>query len=354
MKALVLAGGKGTRLAPLTNTMPKQLVSVANRPILHYVMDQIATSGIEEVGVIISPETGDQIRQSLDKNPWGFDLTYLRQEEPKGLAHAVKVARSFLAEDDFLMYLGDNLAGGSIEGTVREFQRSEADSFIMLKEVEQPGSFGIAEVKGDGEVTNLVEKPEHPPSNLALVGIYLFSPSIHEAIERIEPSDRGELEITDAIQQLLNEEKRVHSFQLDSWWLDTGKKDDLLAANLIVMDELIEKDLNGNLDDGSDVSGRVSLKQDVEIKGSRIRGPVVIGRGTRIENTFIGPYTSIGNDCEVNNTAIEHSVVLDGCKIEDVPRIEDSVLGRNAEISDGEEKSRALRLMLGENGEVSW
>jgi glucose-1-phosphate thymidylyltransferase len=352
MKALVLAGGKGTRLRPLTYTMAKQLVPVANRPIIHYVMDQISGVGIKDVGIIVSPDTGEQIKESLARNPWGFDFSFILQEEPKGLAHAVMVARDFLKEEPFLMYLGDNLIGQDIQDFVKEFQESKPEALILLKEVEDPRMFGVAEVDGAGNIKRLIEKPKEPPSNLALVGIYLFSSSIHEAISEIKPSFRGELEITDAIQKLLEKGKTVKSFILEHWWLDTGKKDDLLEANRVVLDELVARELRGEIDEESKVAGRVSLAKGARVERSTIRGPAVIGTGTVIKKSFIGPYTSIGNNCVIENAALEHSVILDGAKIADIERLEDSVVGRNAVVSRGFSNSKALRLMIGDDAEV--
>ncbi|NPV29966.1 MAG: glucose-1-phosphate thymidylyltransferase [Firmicutes bacterium] len=352
MKALVLAGGKGTRLRPLTYTIPKQLVPVANRPIIHYVMDQIAGVGIRDVGVIISPDTGSQIKEALAENLWGFNFTFILQEEPRGLAHAVMVARDFLGDDPFLMYLGDNLIGQGIEAFVEEFRQSKPEAMILLKEVADPRMFGVAEVDCDGKIRRLVEKPKVPPSNLALVGIYLFSPSIHEAVLEIKPSFRGELEITDAIQKLLDRRKTVRSFILKRWWLDTGKKDDLLEANRVVLDELVRESLEGEVDGGSRVAGRVFLAKGARIEGSTVRGPAVIGKGTIVRNSFIGPYTSIGSDCAVEGSALEHAVILDGARIAGIARLEDSVVGRNAVISKGSQNSQALRLMVGDDAEV--
>lgn len=352
MKALVLAGGKGTRLRPLTYTMAKQLVPVANRPIIHYVMDQISGVGIKEVGIIISPQTGEQIRESLQENPWDLDFTFLLQEEPKGLAHAVTVAQDFLAEEAFLMYLGDNLIGQGIGGFVEEFRQTQPEALILLKEVDDPRMFGVAEIDATGRVKRLIEKPKEPPSNLALVGIYLFSPAIHGAIAEIEPSWRGELEITDAIQRLLERGKTVKSFVLKSWWLDTGKKDDLLEANRVVLDELTKQDLQGEVDGDSKVVGRVALAKGARVQRSTIRGPVVIGEGTVVTGSFIGPYTSIGKGCTIENAVLEHSVVLDGAQLKDIERMEDSVVGRNALISRDFSQNKALRLMVGDDAEV--
>jgi len=315
MKALVLAGGKGTRLRPLTYTTAKQLIPIANRPIIHYVMDQISRVGIKDVGVIIAPETGHQIKEALADNPWGFDFSFILQEEPKGLAHAVKVAQEFLGDEPFLMYLGDNLIGQSIEAFVQEFGNSRPDALILLKEVEDPRMFGVA-------------------------------------ISEIKPSFRGELEITDAIQKLLDKGKTVKSFILERWWLDTGKKDDLLEANRVVLDELIARGLQGEIDEESKVAGRVSLAKGARVKKSTIRGPAVIGEGTIIENSFVGPYSSIGGGCVIKNSVLEHSVILDGAKVIDIERLEDSVIGKNAFIGKGQQNSRALRLMVGDDAEV--
>src|SRR5262245_11277719 len=263
LKGLVLSGGKGTRLRPLTHTAAKQLVPVANRPILYYVLDNLLGAGIRDVGIVISPETGKAIREAAgDGSAWGMKFQYILQEEPLGLAHAVKVGRPFLGRDPFVMYLGDNLIGSGIGGFRETFEKSDAAASILLKKVGNPSSFGIAEVNGKGQVCHLVEKPKDPRSNLALVGIYFFSPRIHGAIDCIRPSGRGEFEITDAIQELLDQGCNVLSHQLDSWWLDTGKKDDLLTANSVVLDEWVKRQLLGEVDEESRVSGRVRLGKD--------------------------------------------------------------------------------------------
>jgi glucose-1-phosphate thymidylyltransferase len=351
MKALVLSGGHGIRLRPLTYTVAKQIIPVANRPILSYVMQHIAEAGIRDVGVIISPETGAQIRAALEEN-FDLDFTFITQEQPLGLAHAVKAARRYLGDDPFVMYLGDNLVGQGIRDFVRAFQDSTADAIVLLKRVENPTMFGVAQVDGAGRILRLIEKPKEPPSDLALVGVYFFSPRIHDAIAEIAPSWRGELEITDAIQKLIDQGWPVKSFVLDGWWLDTGKKDDLLEANRVVLDEWIERDIRGCVNGGSRVVGRVRLEDGVAVKRSEIRGPAVIGQRTVIENAFIGPYTSIGAGCSIKNSALEHCVLLDGVKIEGVERLTDSILGRNAAVRRLGEKYEALRLMIGDDAEV--
>ncbi len=352
MKALVLAGGTGTRLRPLTYTMAKQLVPVANKPVLHYVMQHLADDGIKQIGVIIAPETGEQIRNALSSNPWDVNFTFIEQAEPLGLAHAVKVSRDFLGDDPFIMYLGDNLLEEGIGEFRKRFEDSGADSMILLKEVDDPRLFGVAAIDEDGRVCKLVEKPKKPPSNLGLVGVYLFSPLIHQAIDEIEPSGRGELEITDAIQKLLDQGRNVNSLIVKGWWLDTGKKDDMLEANRVVLDQWVKSDLNGEVDDESRVAGRVVLGHGSRIIRSRVRGPAVIGAGSIIEDTFIGPSTSIGENCIVRNTSLEHCVLLDGVTIEGAGRVEDSILGRNAVVRRTSGNHEALHLMVGDDAEV--
>lgn len=352
MKALVLAGGTGTRLRPLTHTMPKQLVPVANRPVLHYVMQHLRDAGLERVGVVIAPETGAQIEAALAGNPWRLDFAFITQPRPLGLAHAIKMARGFLGDDPFIMYLGDNLIGQGIRDFTRSLAAESADAAILLKEVPDPRLFGVAVVDGSGRVLRLVEKPAHPPSRLALVGVYLFSPEIHQAIETLQPSGRGELEITDAIQRLLEQGRRVHSTILERWWLDTGKKDDLLEANRVVLDEWAQRDLRGDVDASSRVEGRVSLGAGARLAASTVRGPAVIGEGTVIERSFVGPYTSIGAGCVVRDSMVEHLVMMDGGRVLGVPRLEDSLLGKNAVVRRAAANHSTCRLIVGEDSEV--
>ncbi|HIN33612.1 MAG TPA: glucose-1-phosphate thymidylyltransferase [Nitrospirales bacterium] len=352
MKALVLAGGKGTRLRPLTHTAAKQLIPIANRPILFYVMDQIAQLNMTEVGVVISPETGSAIRDALASNPWGCHFTFIPQDEPLGLAHAVKVGRDFLESDAFLMYLGDNLIGESLQDYVNEFERTKPDALILLKEVDNPRMFGVAEVDGSGRITRLTEKPDDPQSKLALVGTYLFSQEIHAAVDAIAPSARGELEITDAIQALLERGKTVQSSRLQSWWLDTGKKDDLLEANRLVLDGWVQRDLRGNVDSESRVEGRVVVEDGAQIIRSEIQGPAVIGKGTTLENVCVGPYTSIGSDCSITSTKLEHCVIMDGVRLEGVEQLKDSILGQHATVRRTTDQQQILRLMIGDDAEV--
>ena len=353
MKALVLSGGKGTRLRPITYTGAKQLVPIANRPILAYVLDNIAKAGIREVGIIISPETGDEIRQTIgDGSAWGVKITYIPQAEPRGLAHAVLVARGFLKTSPFVMYLGDNLIGCGIEKFVKTFNDSNADAVILLKAVDNPGSFGIAEIDSKGKILRLVEKPKEPKSDLALVGVYIFSSAIHTAIDQIKPSERGELEITDAIQHLVSTGRPVLSEVLDTWWLDTGKKDDLLAANTVVLDEWLKRDIKGEVDAKSQITGRVTIDVGAVVRGSTLRGPIIIGPGAVVEDSFIGPFTSVGAGTRVVKSIIEHCVILSGAEINHVDRIEDSLIGRGARVSKCHHKHDALRLMIGDDSVV--
>jgi glucose-1-phosphate thymidylyltransferase len=351
LKGLVLSGGRGTRLRPLTHTAAKQLVPVGNRPILFYVLDNLRNAGIEDVGIVISPETGNAVREAVgDGRAWGMRIEYILQDSPGGLAHAVKVARPYLRDDSFVMYLGDNLIGSGIEAFRAEFEKGVA-ALILLKEVENPSSFGIAEVNEQQHVVRLVEKPKEPKSNLALVGIYFFTPAIHDAIDKIAPSWRGELEITDAIQEL-TKTGIVLSHRVDGWWLDTGKKDDLLTANTVVLDSSAERCIDGAIDVESQVTGRVRLGKGSRIKKSTVRGPVVIGENVVVEDSFVGPFTSIGNGCQIFSSVLEHCLLLENARIDHVDRLEDSLIGKNSTVLKNQKNHQAYRLMIGDDSEV--
>ena len=353
LKGLVLSGGKGTRLRPLTHTAAKQLVPVGNRPILFHVLDNLKNAGIDQVGVVISPETGNAVREAVGSGEaWSMHIHYIPQHQPLGLAHAVKVAQSYLGSDPFVMYLGDNLIGSGIHEFRDRFERSGAQASILLKEVDNPSSFGIAEVDDQQRIVRLVEKPKEPRSNLALVGIYFFTPAIHEAIAQISPSWRGELEITDAIQSLLDAGGEVRSERVAAWWLDTGKKDDLLTANTVVLDEWVTRRIDGDVDGQSQVTGRVRLGKGSNIVNSVIRGPVVIGENVSVESSFIGPFTSIGNGCHIASSVLEHCVLLENARIEHVDRLEDSLIGKNSAVLKDHSSRQAYRLMIGDDSEV--
>jgi glucose-1-phosphate thymidylyltransferase len=351
MKALILAGGAGTRLRPLTHTGAKQLVPVANRPVLMYVIDNLSDAGIRDIGVIISPETGREIQTALgDGSSWGVKFTFILQDRPSGLAHAVATAKPFLGSSDFVMYLGDNLIGTMIRDSVAKFRGdSTFAASIMLKEVPNPTAFGVAEVDGTGQVTRLVEKPREPKSNLALVGVYMFRPSIFEAIAKIEPSARGELEITDAISKLIELGGKVHFSRLTSWWLDTGKKDDLLIANHTVLDDWLKPEIAGEVDDKTQIIGRVRVEKGARIERSSVRGPVIIGKDAVISDSRIGPFTAIGDGVTVRRSNIEHSVIMEKSSIIDVHRLEDSLLGKRVLVHPGDARRGALSLMVGDD-----
>jgi len=348
MKAIILAGGKGTRLRPITNTIAKQLLPVANKPILFYVLDQIRDAGISDICIIISPETTSHVRESVgDGSRWGAKVTYILQTEPLGLAHAVTMAKDFLGDSPFLMFLGDNLIQGGVREFVQEFTAHHPDALILLKEVPDPRLFGVAELDDRGEVLHLVEKPKEPKTNLALVGIYLFTPDIHQAISQIKPSKRGELEITDAIQRLLDNGKRVRSHILTGWWLDTGKKDDLLEANRVVLDTMIQRDIRGQVDSKSQIVGRVEIRDGARVENSTVRGPVSIGEGCEIRNSHIGPFTSVGAGTVIEDSSVEHSVILEQGRIRGIERLEDSLIGKCVELSKADDRFKTVKLFVG-------
>ncbi len=358
MKGLILAGGSGTRLRPITHTGAKQLVPVANTPILFYGLQHLADAGIREVG-IVTGDTGEEIRAAVgDGSRWGLEVTYLPQEAPLGLAHAVLIAREFLGDDDFVMYLGDNLLRDGITTFVDEFKahRSSAGSDacsaqILLAPVPDPQRFGVAEIGPDGEVVALVEKPEVPPSDLALVGVYLFDASIHEAVRAIEPSERGELEITDAIQWLIDNGHRVRHEVLHGWWLDTGKLTPLLEANRLIL-EVLEPSNHGKVDEHSRLDGRVWVAEGAEVIRSTIRGPVAIGAHTRIIDSYIGPFSSVDADCEIVGSELEHSIVLANSRVENVPRVIDSLIGRHAVVQRTHQRPKANRFLVGDHCQI--
>jgi len=351
MKGLILSGGKGTRLRPITHTSAKQLVPVANTPVLFYGIRAMADAGIDEVGIIIAPETGDEIRTAAgDGSQFGVKITYVVQDEPAGLAHAVLTAEPFLGTDPFVMYLGDNLLQGGIGELKQAFESSAPDALILLTPVPDPEHYGVAELE-DGRVVRLAEKPPEPRTNLALVGVYMFTSAIHDAARAIEPSARGELEITDAIQHLVDNGSRVEPHIVNGWWKDTGRLDDMLAANRLILDT-IQTRLDGELIE-SQVDGRVVIEAGARLERAAVRGPAVIGAGAKLTDCYIGPYTAIGDDCVIEHAEVEHSILLAGSSVRNLDgRMESSLLGRNVKIDRGDRQPRAYRFMVGDNSEI--
>jgi glucose-1-phosphate thymidylyltransferase len=351
LKGLILSGGKGTRLRPITHTSAKQLVPVANKPVLFYGIEALAQAGIEDVGIIIAPETGDEIKAAVgDGSRFGVRIEYIVQDQPSGLAHAVLTAEAFLGDSPFVMYLGDNLLQGGIEDLVEAFRASQPDALILLTPVPDPDQYGVAELS-NGTVVRLVEKPAQPKTDLALVGVYMFTPEVHAAAKAIKPSQRGELEITDAIQHLVDKGMRVEPHIVNGWWKDTGQLEDMLAANRLVLDT-IEARVDGELV-SSRVDGRVVIEAGARLERSTVRGPAIIGAGARLVDCYVGPYTAVGRHCEIENAEVEHSILLEGSVVRDLAgRMESSLLGRNVTVGRDKRQPRAYRFMVGDNSEV--
>jgi glucose-1-phosphate thymidylyltransferase len=358
LKGLILSGGKGTRLRPITHTSAKQLVPVANKPVLFYGIEAMAQAGIDEVGIIIAPETGTEIEQVAgDGSRFGVRITYIPQDEPLGLAHAVLTAEGFLGDSPFVMYLGDNLLQGGIADLVNAFREHEPDALILLTAVPDPENYGVAELASAppgeiGRVVRLVEKPPEPATDLALVGVYMFTSQIHEAAHAISPSARGELEITDAIQHLVDSGKRVEPHVVRGWWKDTGRLEDMLEANRLILDNLAER-VEGELID-SRVDGRVVIEPGARLERTTVRGPAIVGAEARLTDCYVGPYTAIGERCVVRSAEVEHSILLAGCSVEGLDgRLESSLLGRNVAVRRGESQPRAYRFLVGDNSDIS-
>lgn len=354
MKGLILSGGKGSRLYPLTYTSAKQLVPVANKPVLFRVIEAIRDAGIEDIGIVVGvDDNARQVREAVGRGGrWGVNVTFIPQEAPLGLAHAVKISRDFLGDDRFVMFLGDNVIEGGISPLIGEFAHSEWNSQIVLTRVETPEQYGVAELAEDGSIRRLIEKPKEPPSDLALVGIYMFDHHVFEAVHAIEPSFRGELEITDAIQWLVDQNYRVHPYIHRGWWIDTGRPGDMLSANDKVLEEL-KHQIHGFVDKDSQVSDNVTVEEGAEIINSVVRGPAIIGEGTRIVNSYVGPFTSIYHHCLIEDGEIEHCIVLENSVIQDIPvRIADSLIGRNVELRRSPYKPKAYKLTLGDHSKV--
>jgi glucose-1-phosphate thymidylyltransferase len=358
LKGLILSGGKGTRLRPITHTSAKQLVPVANKPVLFYGIEAMAEAGIEEVGIIIAPETGPEIEAAAgDGSRFGVHISYIVQDEPAGLAHAVLTAEPFLGSSPFVMYLGDNLLQGGISDLLAAFREHEPDALILLTPVPDPENYGVAELAeapaGEiGRVLRLVEKPSAPATDLALVGVYMFTASVHDAARAIAPSPRGELEITDAIQHLVDAGMRVEPHVVRGWWKDTGRLEDMLEANRLILDNLIER-IEGEMID-SQVDGRVVIEPGARLERTTVRGPAIVGAGARLSDCYIGPYTAIGEGCVISGAEVEHSILLADCVVSDLDgRMESSLLGRNVTVRRGDRQPRAYRFMVGDNSDIS-
>ncbi|WP_457751212.1 glucose-1-phosphate thymidylyltransferase [Thermococcus sp.] len=350
MKALILSGGHGTRLRPLTYSQQKQLIPVANKPVLFYAIEDVIEVGIREIGIIVGPNA-NMVREAVLREEWDAEIEFIHQGEPRGLAHAILVARDFLGDEDFVMYLGDNILREGIVGHKEHFEKGNYDASILLQEVPNPSQFGVVELSEDGKtIKRLVEKPKNPPSNLALVGIYFFKPVIHEAVRHIKPSWRNELEITDAIQWLIDHGYRVGWTKVTGWWKDTGKPEDLLDANRLILDD-IETDIR--IHTNARIHGRVVIGEGSEIDESTvIKGPVVIGRNVRIRNSYIGPYTSIGDNVVIENTEIEDSIILQDSEIRNAGRIVESLIGRGVKIINGTSHPLGRKLVVGDNSRI--
>jgi glucose-1-phosphate thymidylyltransferase len=351
MKGLILSGGFGTRLRPLTYSQQKQLIPVANKPILFYAIEDIIASGVHEIGIIVGPNRS-QVEKTVLERKWDAEIEFIPQDMPRGLAHTVMISEEFIGDDSFVMYLGDNLLCNGITDHAQNFRSSKADASILLTEVEHPERFGVAQLDDKGEIVRLIEKPKVPPSNLALVGVYLFKPVIFEAVNDIKPSWRNELEITDAIQWLVDKGYHVKASLVKGWWKDTGRPEDILSANNLILDAL-EPSCSGTVASGCATQGRVEIGEGTVLEeGTVVRGPVIIGQNCRIANSYIGPYTSIGDRCQISNAEIEGSIVMDGTKIDITRKIVDSLIGANVSISESLQKPNGYRFVVGDSSEV--
>jgi glucose-1-phosphate thymidylyltransferase len=353
LKGLILSGGAGTRLRPITHTSAKQLVPVANKPVLFYGIEALVDAGVTEIGIVIAPNTGDEIREAVGNgSELGAKVTYIPQEEPLGLAHAVLTAEEFIGDSPFVMYLGDNLLRDGIIGLVEAFRRNEPDALILLTQVLDPESYGVAELDDEGRIIRLVEKPKDPPSDLALVGVYMFRSSVFDAAKAIEPSPRGELEITDTIQRLADTGHTVEQHRVKGWWKDTGQLADMLEANRLVLED-IEPRIDGEVID-SKIDGRVIIEEGARLERCTVRGPAVIGRDSRLTDSYVGPYTAIAPCCEVAGSEVEHSILLTGASVTDLPsRLEASLLGRHVRIARADGLPKTLQMLVGDRSDIT-
>ncbi len=357
MKALITAGGRGTRLRPITHTNNKHLIPISNKPMIQYAIEAVAAAGIKEVGVVVNPETVDELEKALGNGAvWGVKISFILQEEPKGLAHVVKIAQDFIKDDPFIFYLGDNVIVGGIDRFVKAFQQDASDCHLVLSKVSDPHRFGVPEIK-DGRIIGVQEKPKNPRSPYAVTGIYIYNQHIFEAVHAIQPSARGELEISDAHQYLIDKGFLINYSEVTGWWKDTGQPEDLLEANRFVLDQIIERPHSqmtaGEVDSQSELCGKVIIEKGARVINSQIRGPAIIGEGTLIENSYVGPYTSIYHDCHIKNSELEYSIIMERCKIKDIDiRIEKSLLGRDVTFLCGKSRPRTQKFVVGDESRI--
>ena len=351
MKGLILSGGFGTRLRPLTYSRQKQLIPVANKPIIFYAIEDLIEAGIKDIGIIVGPNK-EQVIETVNNASWDANIEFIEQNQPLGIAHTIKISKDFLGEEPFLMYLGDNILKEGVVDHVKAFENSGYDGSIMLNDVDNPEEFGIAVLNENDEIEQLIEKPKNPPSNHAVIGVYMFSPKIHEAVKNLKPSKRGQLEITDAVQWLIDNGHKVKSAFVNNWWKDTGKPEDILHANRLILDDIKSNNLGKILD--SKIRGRVEIGENTVVENnSLVKGPTIIGENCKIKGSYIGPYTSIGDNCEIIDTELEDTVILDSSIIRNGGRIVDSLIGREVKIVKKDGLPNGKRFVIGDNSEVS-
>jgi len=351
VKALIASGGRGTRLRPLTHTQNKHLIPIANKPILHYAIEAAVEAGIRQIGIVCNSDSREVPDAIGNGKKWGVKISYIPQKAPLGLAHVVKISQKFIGKEDFIFYLGDNMVVGGVKRFIDEFEKSDCNCFLTLAKVKDPERFGVPVIK-NGKIIKVEEKPKMPKSQYAVAGIYIYDSKIFEAVKNIKPSQRGELEISDAHTYLIEKGYKIGYSEITGWWKDTGKPSDLLEANRLVLDN-VQPRIEGEVDKSSNIAGKVILEPGSKVINSLIRGPVIIGSNTVIENSYIGPFTSIGNNNIVRNSEVEYSIVLGDCKILNVKiRIEGSILGNEVEIVEACGKPLVHRFMIGDQSRV--
>jgi len=351
MKGVILHGGAGTRLRPLTYSGPKQLIPVANKPVSQYVVEDLRDCGVRDIAIILGETFPELVKEYYgDGSKFGVKITYIYQGKPLGIAHAVSLCKDFVGDSPFIVYLGDNILQYGIKEHLEKFVSGGYDAMILLKEVDDPTRFGVAKFDEKGRLVKLIEKPKEPPSKFALVGVYFFKPVVFEVIKDLKPSWRGELEITDTIQLMLERGFKVGYNFVEGWWVDTGKKDDILYVNMLILDERIRRDVKGEIVN-SRVEGRVTIGKNTKVVNSIIRGPTIIGENCLIENSFIGPYTSIGDRCQILNSSMEQCVILENTLVKNIERLEESLLGRNVKVLKSS-KHNAIKMHVGDYSEI--